>query len=171
MRRCLLFLIAGLLLLAATACDLGNTGPNGPATATAISADNATLTAGEPLAATYTADQQSTATAQNAQFAAIRPLITVQLHDQGTTTDAGKDATRVGITVQNADKTAHQVVVRIYYKDAPLNTQDYGVGSVNVPANGSADTSVIWALPFKLAAAQVLQIDTIWDYSPPPDVP
>jgi ABC-type phosphate transport system substrate-binding protein len=171
MRRSLLLLIAGLLLLVATACDFGNTGPNGPATATAVSADNATVAARQPLAATYTADQQSTATAQNAQFAAIRPLITVQLQDQGATTDAGKDATRVGITVQNADKTAHQVVVRVYYKDAPLNTQDYGVGSVNVPANGSADTSVVWPLPFKLAAAQVLQIDGIWDYSPPPDVP
>jgi ABC-type phosphate transport system substrate-binding protein len=171
MRRSLLLLIAGLLLLAATACDLGNTGPNGPATATAITADNATVTAREPLAATYSADQQSTATAQNAQFAAIRPLIQVQIQDQGTTTDAGKDATRVGITVQNADKTAHQVVVRIYYKDAPLNTQDYGVGSVNVPASGSADTSVVWPLPFKLAAAHVLQIDNIWDYSPPPNVP
>jgi hypothetical protein len=171
MRRSLLLLLAGFLLIAATACDLGPSGPNVPATATAVGAADATVTAREPLAATYTADQQSTATAQNAQFAAIRPLIKVQIQDQGAATDAGKDATRIGITVQNADKVAHQVVIRIYYKDAPLNTQDYGVGSVNVPANGSADTSIVWALPFKLAAAQVLQIDNIWDYSPPPDVP
>jgi hypothetical protein len=42
---------------------------------------------------------------------------------------------------------------------------------VRVPANSSAETSIVWALPFKLAAAQVLQIDNIWDTSPPPDVP
>jgi hypothetical protein len=171
MRRSLLLLLAGLLILATPACDLGPSGPNVPATATTISADDATVTARQPLAATYTADQLSTATAQNAQFAAIRPLITVQLQDQGAATDAGKDATRIGITVQNADKVAHQVVVRVYYKDAPLNTQDYGVGAVRVPANSSAETSIVWALPFKLAAAQVLQIDNIWDNSPPPDVP
>lgn len=171
MRRSLLLLLSGLLLLATAACDFGPSGPNVPATATAISAGDATVTAREPLAATYTADQQATATAQNAQFAAIRPLITVTLKDQGAATDAGKDATRVGITVQNADKAPHQIVVRVYYKDAPLNTQDYGVAGVRVPPNSSAEASIVWALPFKLAAAQVLQIDNIWDNNPPPDVP
>ena len=162
MRRSLLLLIAGLLLLVATACDLGAGGPNGPATATAVTADNATVTALQPLALTFSA--RPTNHDHRAERAVRRPPPPDHraTRDQGTTTDAGKDATRIGITVQNGDKTAHQVVVRVYYKDAPLNTQDYGVGAVNVPANGSAATSVVWPLPFKLAAAQVLQIDNIW---------
>ena len=61
-------------------------------------------------------------------------------------------------------------MIRVYDKDAPLNSQVYAVGGpLAVPAGGMKSTTVDSARPFASAAAQIQQIDNLVDYGPPQD--
>jgi len=135
-----------------------------PATTTALAGDNATVVARQRLVPTFVAGRNATATVQTSDFRRIRALLQVRLADGGPATPPGA---QVRLTVSNADTSAHQVVVRLYDRGAPLSTNAYSVAALQVAAGATASTLATARVPFATVAAQVLQIDGVWDFGPP----
>jgi hypothetical protein len=161
--RALFLLAAGLLVAAALAgCD-----PNAAPTPTPVGDARGTAVVQRQVAEqTLVALNNATATVTSAEFARVKPLLGVQLKDAG----AVPGGTAVDIAVLNGDKLRHQVVVRLYDRTDPLNQERYRVGGLEVGAANSATLTLTTTVPFADLAPQVLQIDGVWDYSPPPPV-
>lgn len=160
---------AGLLLAGALAgCDAGGPAPPDPAaTVTAQAADAATVVALQHVRGTFAADENATATAGLAEFARIKPSLAVTLRDAGAVTEAGVAHTAVQVGVTNHDSAGHHLVIRLFERAAPLSLNHYSVGALDVAAGSTVTTTISSVLPFAAVAAQIQQIDTVWDFSPP----
>ncbi|HMA33377.1 MAG TPA: hypothetical protein VKY74_02770 [Chloroflexia bacterium] len=166
--RVCLGLVAGWLAATLLGCDSAAPTPAGvPATLTAQAADNATAVVAQQLALTYVAATNATATVALTDFARLKPLIQVTLQPGPPVLLAGIQRTGLTVTVANRDQAAHHVVIRLYDRQAPLNTEGYSIAALDVPAGGSASTPANSARPFAVLAAQVQQIDALQDYRPP----
>jgi hypothetical protein len=164
MYRFLVLAASVLLLLAALlGCDAPTSST--PTPSADLSARATDFAQQKDVAPTYFSMQDATATVTTALFQRVKPLLQVQLKEDGPATPPG---TRVQITVTNGDQAAHTVVIRLFERTAPLDTRGYSVAAVTLAAGGTSTTTVTSPLPFAALAAQVLQIDGIWDFGPPP---
>jgi hypothetical protein len=159
-----LFLLAAVLLLAAgvVGCDPA---PAAVTPTPVVDARGTAVAERQVAEQTLAAITNATTTVTTAAFARVKPLLEVQLKDAGA---AGAAGTRVQILVRNGDETRHQVAIRLYDGTDPLNSEQYRVGVLEVEAANSATTTLTTTVPFAVLASQVLQIDGVWDFSPPP---
>ncbi len=156
--RALLVVAGGLLLLAALfGCESGGT-PTADARATDFVQQ-------KDVALTYAVIRGTTTTENSAAFQRIKPLLKVQLQE---ITPAPAKGSQVQITVTNGDTAAHQIVIRLFARAAPLDPAAYAVGGVTVAAGATGSVTTTAPLPFADLAPQVLQIDGTWDFSAPP---
>ena len=165
MYRVLFLLVAALFLAAGVVgCDLN---PGAPTPPPGGDPRGTALAQRQVAEQTLVALNNATATVTSAEFARVKPLLGVQLQDGGVAPGGGA---AVQVVVLNGDKARHQVVVRLYDGSDPLNSERYRVGGLEVAAANSATLALTTTVPFANLASQVMQIDGVWDYSPPPPV-
>src|SRR5262245_38570741 len=104
--RALWLLAAGLLLAAAVAgCDPNPAPP--PTPSPEADARGTAVAARQAAERTLVAINNATATVTGAEFARVKPLLEVQLQDEGAAPGGG---TAVQIAVRNGDQAGHQIV-------------------------------------------------------------
>ncbi len=155
--RALLVVAGGLLLLAALfGCESGGT-PTADARATDFVQQ-------QDVALTYAVIRSTSTTQNSAAFQRVKPLLKVQIQEIRPAPASGS---QVAITVTNGDTAAHQIVIRLFARAAPLDPSAYAVGSVTLAAGATGSTTITAPLPFADLAPQILQIDGTWDFSAP----